>query len=87
MSKRLPKSRIVEVVKTALELGINEKSAARLGISKGRISTIFRKQKFIVLMDHEVFDKDGKERSFKDLRKIYNQSLREMSQQIKLKRR
>lgn len=75
MSRKLPEKQIRKICLTALREGITDKTAAELGITKGRLSQIFSKQKFTVLMPHEIYDNCGKERNFKDLQKVFKLSL------------
>jgi len=74
MSRKMDKERAVEICLYALKHG-QSKAASVFGLSKQRVSKIFRCHKSTVLMEHELTDEDGKERSFKELQEIFRRPI------------
>jgi hypothetical protein len=74
MSRPLDNRTIEKICCSALKLGMPE-AARRNGLSVPRVSQIFSKYKLRVFMLHELYADDGKERSFKELRTIFNSSI------------
>jgi len=62
----------IKVCLYALKNGISDKTAKEIKATKGWMSQAVAKYKFSVLMDHEIYDDNGKERNFRELRRVFN---------------
>jgi hypothetical protein len=71
MSKPMPTKKAIKICDLALKVGL-EQAGKSFGISKERVRQIFSCHKSRVLFSYELYDKDGKERNFNELRKVYN---------------
>ena len=71
MSKKMPTKRAMKIADAALRLGL-EGAARQYGMTKQRVKQIFDCHKSRVLFAYELFDDEGKERNFRELRKIRN---------------
>ena len=71
MSQKNSMLKIKKICMNAMKHGVDI-SAKMNGISKGRVSKIFRENKQSVFMLHEIYDESGRERNFNELRRIFN---------------
>jgi hypothetical protein len=74
MSKKMNKSKAVSICVYALKHG-QPAASNKYGITKQRVSEIFRCHKSTVFFERELAGEDGADRNFKELQKIFRRPL------------